>query len=87
MSLTEAQIVAADKYSHDGEFREPLVRCDSCSKLNFLEDLTRRAMCSCGNLRVRNVTSLTKRELKKVKKWVEQGKLDQIWADLWVEVE
>ncbi len=87
MSLTDAQIVAADKYSHDGEFVEPLVRCDSCSRLIFVKELTRRGMCQCGNTRVRNVKSLKKKELKLVSKWADEGKLDKVWVDLWVPVE
>ncbi len=87
MSLTDAQIIAADKYSHDGEFIEPLVRCDSCAKLMFSKKLTNQGSCDCGNTRVRNITKLSKKELKKVTKWADAGKLDQVWVNLWVPVE
>lgn len=89
MSLTDAQINAAAKYSHDGEFSEPLVRCDSCSKLIFTKELSKNGMCDCGNLRVKNVRSLRVDddvdELQQIRKWAEEGKLDPDWVDLWVE--
>ena len=87
MALSDAQVIATDRYSHDGEFVEPLVRCDSCAKLIFLQQLTKRGMCECGNTRVRNVRSLTEDELETAREWVEQGKLDKVWIDLWVESE
>ncbi|KKM96310.1 hypothetical protein LCGC14_1179410 [marine sediment metagenome] len=89
MSLTDAQINAAAKYSHDGKFSEPLVRCDSCAKLIFTRDLSKSGMCSCGNMRVRNVRTLRidddVDELEQVRKWVKEGKVDSDWLDLWVE--
>jgi len=84
--LSTAQVFAAEKYSHDGEFVEPLVRCDSCSELIFTKQLSSLGMCECGNKRVRNVVTLRSKELKKAREWVEQGKLDKVWLDLWVEV-
>ena len=87
MPLSDSQVIAVDRYSHDGEFSEPLVRCDSCAKLIFSKQLTKRGMCECGNTRVRNVRSLTGEELETAKKWVKQGKLDKVWIDLWVESE
>ncbi len=87
MSLTDVQIAASEKYSHDGEFIDPLVRCDSCAQLIFVKQLTKRGMCECGNTRVRNVRSLTEDELNTAKKWVDEGKLDQVWVDLWVGIE
>jgi len=85
--LSTAQIHAADRYSHDGEFKEPLVRCDSCAKLMFSKKLSQQGSCDCGNTRVRNITKLSKKELNKVTKWASQGKLDQVWVNLWVAVE
>ncbi len=89
MSLTDAQINAAAKYSHDGVFSEPLVRCDSCSKLILTKDLTKSGMCGCGNMRVKNVRSLRiddeVDEMEQVRKWVKEGKVDSDWIDLWVE--
>ena len=89
MPLTDAQIIATEKYSHDGEFSEPLVRCDSCSKLIFTKELAENGMCTCGNMRVRNVRTLRidddVDEWKQIQEWVKEGKLDPDWANLWVE--
>ena len=84
--LSTAQIFAADKYSHDGDFAEPLVRCDSCSELIFTKQISELGMCECGNRRVRNVVTLKEEELKQAGEWVKEGKLDKAWLDLWVQV-
>jgi len=84
--LSTEQVFAAERYSHDGEFIDPLVRCDSCSELIFLNQLNKLGMCECGNRRVRNVITLKEEELQQAREWVEQGKLDKVWLDLWVEV-
>ncbi len=38
------------KYSRDGDFTDPVVRCDSCSKITLTKELKRLGCCpNCGN--------------------------------------
>jgi len=88
MPLTDAQIIATERYHRDGKFSEPLVRCDSCVKLILMKDVTKNGMCACGNTRVRNVRSLRVDddvdEIQQVRDWIEDGRVDPAWLDLWV---
>jgi len=47
------------KYSKDGPFRDPVVRCDSCQRLIFKDDIQKHGGCPCGSKRIRNVQSFT----------------------------
>ena len=43
-------------YGKDDPFKDPVLRCDSCSSLVFAEDLRDHGMCpKCGNRKVRNL--------------------------------
>jgi len=50
------------KYSKDGPFRDPVVRCDSCQRLLFREQVQKYGGCFCGSKRIRNVRSFTPEE-------------------------
>ncbi len=52
------------KYSKDGPFADPLVRCDSCARIITQASMKKSGMCEhCGNRRIRNVQSLTEEEM------------------------
>lgn len=71
------------KYSKDGEFREPIVRCDACQALLLKEDLRTEGMCKhCGNTRVRNVRTMSDGDMALAKVWAETGKIDPDWLKL-----
>ena len=73
-------------YSKDGAFNEPVLICDSCTKVVLKTDLHRLGMCPhCGNTRVRNVRTLNDENLLRVNKWVEEGKVDPDWLKLFEE--
>ena len=74
---------ALDKYSKDGPFNEPLVRCDSCAELILTSDLRKRGMCECGNTRVRNVLTVKEKEMPILQKLADDGKLDPDWLTMW----
>lgn len=77
------ELTPEQKYSADGPFMEPLVRCDACQELLFVADIRKHGMCGhCSNTRVRNVRTMTEPEMAKVKSWVNDGKLDADWAKL-----
>ena len=58
------------KYSKDGPFTEPIVRCDSCAKIIRVEKLKKLGYCpECSNTRIRNVRSLKPEEMEQVKEW------------------
>lgn len=50
------------KYSKDGPFTDPVVRCDSCHKLLNVGKLKEVGRCYCGCRRVRNVFSFDAKE-------------------------
>jgi predicted RNA-binding Zn-ribbon protein involved in translation (DUF1610 family) len=57
-----------EKYSKDGEFTDPIVRCTECQGIIFREKLQTIGMCpKCGNRRVRNVLTMNEKELAFVK--------------------
>ena len=73
-------------YSKDGAFNEPVLICDSCTKVVLKTDLHRLGMCpECGNTRFRNVRTLNDENLLRVNKWVEEGKVDPDWLKLFEE--
>ena len=56
-------------YSKDGPFKDPIVRCDSCRKIVQVKVLKKIGKCPCGNLRVKNLQTLTEEEMEKCKSW------------------
>ena len=57
------------KYSKDGEFTDPVVRCDSCQKILLVQALRERGGCVCGSRKVRNVGNFSEEEMQEMKNW------------------
>jgi hypothetical protein len=71
------------KYSKDGEFKEPVVKCDSCQALLLRAELRTEGSCKhCGNTRVRNVRAMTEADMALAGVWAETGKIDPDWLKL-----
>ena len=71
------------KYSKDGDFKEPVVICDACTKLIIVSELKKIGMCPhCSNTRVRNVRIMTEENMEIAKKWAAEGKIDPDWLKL-----
>ena len=74
------------KYSKDGPFNEPVVRCDSCQALLLRLELHKEGMCKhCSNTRVRNIRAPSEGDMALVKTWAETGKIDSDWLQLFQE--
>jgi len=72
------------KYSKEGPFEDPIMRCDSCQALIKRDSIQHLGMCSeCGNKRFRNVLILTEEEQGKL---VGMG-IDPEWLNLFAPVE
>jgi DNA polymerase II large subunit len=63
------------KYSNDGAFTDPVVRCCDCSRILLREQIQKSGGCSyCGNRRVRNVLNMTGDEMAELKtKGIDEG--------------
>lgn len=73
----------AGKYSKDGEFCDPVVRCEGCKKITKVETLRRVGVCpECGNRRMRNVTVFNGDELA----WMKAQCIDADFIALFEEV-
>lgn len=80
---TPEQIEALNKYSIDGPFLEPVVRCDSCQELLIVKDMRKVGMCPhCSNTRVRNVRTMNEQDMEKAKAWASEGKIDPVWLHI-----
>lgn len=85
---TEAQLSAAQKYSVDGPFNEPVLRCDSCARLILAATLKEIGMCPhCSNTRVRNVRTMNDEDIQRAKDWADKGLIDPEWMNLFKEKE
>lgn len=72
------------KYTREGPFVDPVVRCDACNKVVVREDVLKVGGCpSCGNRRVREVSTLTGEEVAKLREW----DVDPAFLDSFEEVE
>ena len=72
------------KYSKDGPFNDPVLRCDSCGKLLFKEDVLKVGSCiDCGSRKVRNVQTLKPEEIADM----EHRAVDPDFIDLFEAVE
>lgn len=59
-----------NKYDKDAPFTDPVVRCDSCSKIVQTKTLRELGCCpNCGNRKVRNLTVFNSEELTQMKDW------------------
>jgi len=55
---------------HEGEFTDPVLRCDSCHILVRRTTLHKLGSCdSCGNRRMRNVTIFNEDEKAQMEGW------------------
>ena len=71
-------------YGKDGPFNDPVVRCDSCTKLIKTANVRKFGMCPhCSNTRVRNVRTFSEGELIQLKEW----DIDPEWIALFEGVE
>ncbi len=71
------------KYSKDGPYNEPCVKCDACQKLLLVADLKKTGMCRhCGNTKVRNIRTLTVEDMAAAKEWIEKGLMNADWLEL-----
>lgn len=57
------------KYSKDGPFTDPVVRCDSCAKIILTAQLKSLGSCVCGNRKVRNLLVYNDAELAQMREW------------------
>lgn len=58
------------KYSDDGPFRDPVVRCDKCSTILKVEHIRETGCCTnCGWRRVRKIRNFNSDELNKMVEW------------------
>ena len=61
------------KYSDDGPFHDPVLRCKGCSKLVLLTDLKKLGLCPlCGERKVKKVSIFSEDELK----WMREKEID-----------
>lgn len=58
-----------EMYGKDAAFSDPVVRCDSCSKIIRVETLKKLGMCECGNRKIRNLQAFTPEEGKQMEEW------------------
>lgn len=72
-----------EKYSKDGPFSDPVVRCNGCSQIQKSEDLRRLGMCTkCGNTRVSNLRQFSEEEWQLMQKWGIDPQFLALFADL-----
>jgi hypothetical protein len=51
------------RYGKDAPFEDPVVRCDSCVRMIFRDELKKHGKCvRCGNRKVRNCDTFTQEE-------------------------
>lgn len=75
MGLKEGQ----EKYSDDGPFSDPVVRCDKCHKILKTDDIKNLGMClHCGHRKVKKVSIFNEDELITIKSW----DIDPDWVSL-----
>lgn len=88
MNESFRDLTPEQKYSKDGPFNDPVVRCDKCQTLLFVPEIKRLGGCTrCGNTRVGNVRVLTEEEMAQANIWVSEGKIDAAWLSLFAPYE
>lgn len=76
MEYTDDQLRAVSKFSHDGPFSDPVIRCDSCNRLILSEEIKKAGMCECSNVKVKNIRTLNEQDRAQIQQWVDDGKVD-----------
>lgn len=59
----------ATKYSKDGAFTDPVVRCDSCQRIIMVAKLKEMGACFCGSRKVKNLRGFTDAEERQMRAW------------------
>lgn len=74
------------KYTKDGPFTDPVVRCDSCQTLLLVVELKKDGQCSrCGNTKVRNLRgTLPTQDCETLIVWRNGGQIDPDFVALFV---
>ena len=57
------------KYSKDGDFTDPIVRCDSCNKIILVSKLKEMGACLCGSRKVKNLRGFDDTEQALMVRW------------------
>ena len=58
------------KYSKDGPFTDPVVRCDGCKKIFLRVDIQKIGGCPyCGHKKVKNLMGFNEEEWEQMKGW------------------
>ena len=59
-----------EKYTDDGPFNDPVVRCDKCHELLLTAAVKSLGMCEhCGNRRVKKVSIFNENEMVQLSQW------------------
>lgn len=81
--MGSAVTLDVSKYSKDGPFNDPVVRCDSCRALLRRKEVHELGCCSaCGGRRIRNVLVFSPEEKQKMIEW----NIDPAFLSLFKEV-
>lgn len=68
---------ATEKFSKDGPFNDPVVRCDGCQRLLLVAELNEMGMCKhCSNTRVKNVRAGNSEDWGIMQRWAKEGLID-----------
>ena len=71
-------------FSDDGPFSDPIVRCDSCSKLVMIELIGKIGKCPyCGRAKFWKVRTFSQRELE----WMKERDVDPDFLKLFEQTE
>jgi hypothetical protein len=70
-------------YGKDDPFNDPVVRCDSCSRILLVTKLREIGNCVCGSRKVRNVLGFTESEHDVLESW----DVDPKWLRLFESVD
>lgn len=57
------------QYGKDGDFNDPVVRCDSCGKMILVSKLKEMGACICGSRKVRNLRGYDGKERDLMVEW------------------
>jgi hypothetical protein len=83
MNKLNSALMPEQKYSKDGEFKEPVLRCDRCANLILLATLHQIGMCPhCSNIRVANVRTVNDKEMAQLIDWAGNGTIDKDFVAL-----
>lgn len=61
--------MSEQKYSKDGPFTDPVVRCDSCNRILMVAKLKELGACICGSRKVKNLRGYNLQEQVAMQEW------------------